>query len=421
MRGISFATACFFFIALAFIPTIATGEENEPQCTKIPPLSGFGIVGAARVTGLSVVAGCERLGSHLFIVEVLPSDNEETPQLHMRFAVKKEMPEKERTNLLWMEKKLLRIKRARAATGRYLKKSQAWAIFYEKVAENGSVVPTIAVVKMDQENKTVAARVIRFNEAQRFFSPLLFDRDGSRIIALWGEWREGSFSILKSSVDVTGKQERPVHQILVSGNLRDRFVAAYQEGKILLAWLEETTPKDCLDLFVGKFGEEEATPAGKIFAGRFCNDILLVGIRETPPILLVDVLEGSKGNWKSLSVVVDHGLGESKTIKNKTPAVPYDSDFVVFPGIVLQKKRYSSDPVLFSFMGKEFPVSTPGAMAPLALSLCEKEAVGGWVEADPSTATRIAYFDVMFVDSDADGILDDLDACSAGTPNAKME
>jgi hypothetical protein len=391
-------------------------EETAAQCLKLPPASSFSMSEPVQVTGMSIVAGCGEPGAHLFIMEVLPDGNEADPEIHMRLMVRRE--EQKKGKLLWMESKLMRIRKARTAAGQFMKGSKLWAVLHEKLSEGGKVVPTLVLLTADQKEKTIAAKLVKFDETERFFSPFVFDL-GDRVLAVWGEMNEGTLSIASAAVDPSGQQVQQ-KTLLVSGNLRDRFVALRAQGETTLAWLEEVQEgEDCLDLFVEKFRDGEPG-GGKIAAARICADALLTGIRLSGQETLVDGMEGLKGEWRPFVARISQDFKECKVKKSKTPSAPYDADFVLFSNVMLLKKRHEDCAVSLRFMEQTWPVSADGAMSPLALSLCEKEAVGGWIEGAGGKTSRVSFFDIMLNDADADGILDDFDACPAGASGENL-
>ena len=406
-------TLPLLIVLIISLPSPAQQEEQPgeiPECLKLPPVSGFNLKEPQEVTGMSIVAACGEPGVHLFILEVLPGDDEAAPEIQMRLVAGRETPKKEQ--LLWMESKLMRIKKARTAAGQFIKASKGWAVLHEKISEGGGAVPTVALLTPDQKEKNITTRLVKFDETQHFFSPFIFDL-GDKVLALWGERTGETGSIVSATLDPSG-QSAPQKQQLVSGPLEDRFAALRAEGSTILAWLEEAQDAaDCSDLVVEKFSDAGGS-AGRITTARICGDALLTGVRLSGQETLVDGMEGLKGEWRPFEVKIDQGFKEFKVKKSKSPAAGYDADFVRFSNVILWKKRHEESAVSLGFMDRSWPASADGAMSPLALSLCEKEAVGGWMEGKGEKAAKVSFFDIKLLDGDADGVLDDFDACPAG-------
>lgn len=409
-----------FTVILLFLspPVPAPAEKAEKeedagkkQCIKLPSTYSFNLQKSAVPVGMNIVAGCDGPMWHAFILEVLSEGESGQRDIQIRFVPGRKDPD--HMKLKWIGKKLLRIKNASTAIGQVVKgKKHSWAVMYAKHSTEGKLSPTLALLTVNEKEKTFATRLFKFGESEKFFSPLIFDRK-SGVAVFWGEEKNGKLRIVHTVVDMekmeaTGKKE------LATGAMLDRFFALQTEKNITLAWLEEPPGGgDCLDVFTGKF-----TGAGENIAVvkdvQICGEAVFTGIRVMGKETIVEGMEGRKGRWRPFEIITNFESKKAEIKRKKSPSILYDSTFVMFSKVIMWKKRHEDGPVRLEFFNETYDVSGEGAGLPLALSLCETSAVGGWLHRGNGKKWAVRFFDIQLKDSDADGVLDDFDACSPG-------
>ena len=384
------------------------GEEaQEAACEVLPPTFHFGLPSGGQVVGLSLMAGCGGPGWHAFVMEVLPDADGAEREIQIRFVPGSGGGA---GTLKWLEKKLLRIRSAESAVGMLLPgKEPAWALFYARITDTQERVPTLAVISVDGSKKSFKTSTVKFDGAERFFSPLLLARQET-LTLLWGEEKEGAARIRYASVDREAMKAGAA-RTLVKDDMLDRFQALLTGQRLIVAWLRPSAgAPEATDVVVETFGLDGKKKDGVAAAG-LEHDVALTGIRMKDKETVVEGMEARKGRWRPFEVIVKEGFGEVVVSRKGKPVVDYAAGFAATGDVVLWKNKHERSAVALEFFGQSYTVSQEGAVMPLALSLCSSSAVGAWVHEAEGIGGVIRFFDFELKDSDGDGVLDAFDAC----------
>jgi len=388
-------------------------EAQEPSCEALPPTFNFGLPAKGQVTGMSIMAGCDGPGGwHAFVMEVLPEAEGAEREIQIRFVP----PSKGGAGKLsWLGKKLLRIKSAESAVGMALAgKEPAWALFYARGAGEGERVPTLAVITADGAKQGFKTKTVKFEGAERFFSPLMFVRKEA-LALLWGEEKGGALRIRYATVDRETMKDQGA-ATLVSGEMLDRFQALLTSSRITVARLRAPAGSpDATDVVIEAFGLDGKSK-GSVTATGLEADVTLTGIRVKGEETVVEGMEARQGRWRPFEITVDGGFGKAEVSRRGKPAIDYSAGFAALSDVILWKSKHEKSAVSLEFFGRSYTVSPEGAAMPLALSLCSSSAVGAWIQEAAGIGSVVKYFDIELQDSDGDGALDAFDACHGEEP-----
>jgi len=442
-----FLSALFFLQSLEVKSNQSTDKQaslTTTTCTKIPEIRTIATTEPATIASLTIAGECESR-IWLFVTEAIsPSENPQNsqPEIQLRFTVEKNSSAFK--ELGWLENRLLRIKSATSPVANFLLEKKMWVVFYAKIDKNNELVPTIAFIKPQIQNKNIDIQFAKLEPQKKFFSPVLLPHDG-KVTVVWGESQNGESKISKATIEPGAEAE--ISKIsFPAQDILDRLVAGRKKDETIIAWLGEDmslagSESDCVSIYTITLNDEYSETKSEKSEGEssgadvgrdasrkgcevipekisepICSEASLTGIRFVNEETFIDGMQGSGGKWKPFTLKVEKPPAKSK-IKKEKSGVAYSNPFVSYTNVMLQLDGKGPSQAILSLGDISLPVSDNQSYPPLALYLCEKEIIGAWVTKQNQSTPYINYFDISLTDSDTDGILDEMDACEGQETN----